>query len=122
MKKINVAQALASFDETWQPRIVGTMNDAHVKVVKLHGDFVWHHHDDTDEMFFVIDGAFDMKYRDNSGEHVLHLTAGEFVVVPAMQEHCPVALEPCSVLLFERVGTLNTGDAGGELTYEATHL
>ena len=122
MKKIDIAGALAQFSETWSPRIVGTMNDAHVKVVKIEGEFVWHHHDDTDEMFLVVDGTFDMKYREGGVESVMHLTPGEFVIVPKLLEHCPVASAPCSILLFERAGTVNTGSAGGDLTYEATHL
>lgn len=122
MKKINIGKSLASIDETWAPRIAGRVNDVELKLVKLHGDFVWHKHDETDELFLVVDGRFDMLYRDGGVERVVTLERGEFVVVPLGMEHCPVAAEPCSVLLIEAAGTVNTGDAGGERTREATHL
>lgn len=106
-EKVSLAQKLARFDEHWSPKIVGEMNDHHVKLVKFVGDFVWHKHDDTDEMFFVVQGRFTMKLRDGD----VDLGAGEFIIIPAGVEHCPSAQEEVAVMLFEKAGTLNTGDA-----------
>ena len=122
MKKINLAQSLASFDETWAPRISGRVNGVELKLAKIHGEFVWHKHDDTDELFLVLDGRFDLLYREDGSEARMTLERGEYVVVPLGMEHCPLAEEPCSILLIEAAGTLNTGDAGGDRTREATHL
>ncbi len=117
-QKINLAEKLSLFSERFQPRIVGEVNDMHVKVVKLKGEFVWHHHDDEDEMFLVLKGKFYIRFRD--GE--LALDPGEFVVVPRGVEHCPYATEEVHVMLFEPKTTVNTGTAGGERTYEATRI
>ncbi|MCL4250124.1 MAG: cupin domain-containing protein [Anaerolineae bacterium] len=106
LTKINLADKLAKFSEHWSPRIVGQVNDMHVKLVKLQGEFVWHHHDDEDELFLVIKGRLTMKLRD--GE--LEIGEGEFVIVPRGVEHKPVANDEVHILLFEPAGTLNTGN------------
>jgi GrpB-like predicted nucleotidyltransferase (UPF0157 family) len=110
--KVNLREKLLRIDEHWSPRIVGDLNGQHVKLVKLLGEFVWHHHDHEDELFLVIQGRFRMEFRDR---HVW-LGEGEFLVVPRGVEHRPVAEEPCDVLLFEPATTLNTGNVRGERT------
>ena len=114
MEKVNLAEKLALFDDHWHQRIVGELNGQHVKVVKLLGPFVWHHHDDEDELFLVLKGRFRMEFRDRD----VWVEEGEFVIVPRGVEHRPVADEEVHVLLFEPAGTVNTGTAGGERTTE----
>jgi mannose-6-phosphate isomerase-like protein (cupin superfamily) len=111
-EKVNVAQKLALFDEHWKPKIVGELNGQHVKLVRFLGEFVWHHHDDEDEMFLVIDGRFRMEFRDRE----VWIERGEFIVVPRGVEHRPVAEGEVSVMLFEPASTLNTGNVTGEMT------
>ena len=113
--KVNIAQKLSLFSEHYQPKIVGELNGQHVKLVKFQGEFVWHSHEAEDEMFLVIDGAFDMQFRDRT----VRLNPGEFLVVPRGVEHCPKAEAEVSIMLFEPAGTLNTGDAGGARTVAA---
>ena len=115
MQKVNLTEALATFGEHWQPRIVGELNGQHVKVVKLQGEFVWHHHESEDELFLVVKGAMDMHLRDA----VIHLGEGDFFIVPRGVEHKPVADGEAHVLLFEPAGTLNTGNVRNERTFEA---
>jgi mannose-6-phosphate isomerase-like protein (cupin superfamily) len=110
--KVNIAQKLALFSEHYKPKIVGELNGQHVKLVKFQGEFVWHSHEAEDEMFLVIEGAFDMQFR----EKTVRLNPGEFLVVPRGVEHCPKAEHEVSLMLFEPAGTLNTGDAGGAMT------
>jgi mannose-6-phosphate isomerase-like protein (cupin superfamily) len=110
--KVNLAEKLALLDRPYDPRIVGRLNDHKVMVVKVHGDFVWHKHDDTDDFFLVISGRMTIQLRDRN----VDLTEGELFVVPRGVEHCPTAEDEAHVLLIEPVGTVNTGDAGGELT------
>jgi mannose-6-phosphate isomerase-like protein (cupin superfamily) len=110
--KVNIAEKLSLFDEHWSPKIVGELNGQHVKLVKLSGEFVWHHHDDEDEMFLVVDGRFRMEFRDRE----VWIERGEFIVVPCGVEHRPVAEEEASVMLFEPASTLNTGNVTGEMT------
>ena len=110
--KVNLAQKLSLFDEHWSPKVVGELNGQHVKLVKLLGEFVWHHHDDEDELFLVVKGRFRMEYRDREE----WIEAGEFVVVPRGVEHRPVAEEEAHLMLFEPAGTANTGSAGGGMT------
>jgi mannose-6-phosphate isomerase-like protein (cupin superfamily) len=110
--KVNIAKKLSLFDEHWSPKIVGELNGQHVKLVKLSGEFVWHHHDDEDEMFLVVDGRFRMDFRDRE----VWIERGEFIVVPRGVEHRPVAEEEASVMLFEPASTLNTGNVTGEMT------
>jgi mannose-6-phosphate isomerase-like protein (cupin superfamily) len=112
IEKVNVAQKLALFDEHWSPKIVGELNGQHVKLVKFLGEFVWHHHDDEDEMFLVVDGRFKMEFRDRE----VWLEEGEFIVVPRGIEHRPVAEREVSVMLFEPASTLNTGNVTDEMT------
>lgn len=114
MNKVNIEEKLALFNDLWNPRIVGELNGQHVKLVKLKGEFVWHKHDDEDEMFYVLKGQFKMEFRDKT----VDLHESEFLIVPRGIEHRPVAAEEVSVMLFEPVGTLNTGDTKGELTRE----
>lgn len=114
MHKINIAEKLALFSDHWNPRIVGELNGQHVKLVKFQGEFVWHKHDHEDELFYVLDGQFNMEFRDKTVE----LKAGEFLIVPRGVEHRPVAAQEVAVMLFEPNTTLNTGDTKGKLTRE----
>ena len=120
MKKVSLAEKFVAFSEHWSPRIVGELNGQHVKLVKFRGDFVWHHHDNEDELFLVVHGSFRMEYRGESGaEHSMDLSEGEFVIVPRGIEHRPCADEEVHVLLFEPAGTLNTGNVRNERTVDA---
>jgi mannose-6-phosphate isomerase-like protein (cupin superfamily) len=110
--KVNLAAKLALFDEHFSPRIVAQLNDYKVAVVKIRGEFVWHEHDETDDFFLVLRGRLTIQLRDGDVE----LDEGELFVVPRGVEHCPRADEEAWVLLIEPTGTVNTGDAGGELT------
>jgi len=113
VEKVNIAEKLGLFSDQWSPKIVGGVDNYDIKLVKLEGEFVWHKHDDEDEMFLVIDGEMDIEFRDQTQ----HLVAGELLVVPKGVEHKPCAAKECSALLFERRGVVNTGDAEtGELT------
>ncbi len=114
MEKVNLIEAFGRFSEHWSPKIAGTVNDSHVKLAKLKGEFLWHHHEHEDEMFLVVRGSFVMEFRD----HAIRLDAGEFLVVPHGVEHRPVADEEAWVLLFEPVSTLNTGTIRNERTVE----
>ncbi|MCJ0895049.1 cupin domain-containing protein [Rhodococcus sp. ARC_M5] len=116
--KRNVADALNGIEKPWQPRRLVSINDHDVKVVKLLGEFVWHTHPDTDEMFFVHSGELTIQLRDRD----VVLGPGDVFVVPAGVEHCPKAVEEVSALLFERAGTVNTGDAGGDLTSQVREM
>ena len=113
-EKVNLADKLRLFNEHWQPKIVGTVNDYDVRIVKVKGEFVWHKHDKTDDFFLVLEGRLIIQLRDRN----VYLEAGELFVVPRGIEHCPRADEEASVLLIEPAGTANTGDAGGPLTAE----
>jgi mannose-6-phosphate isomerase-like protein (cupin superfamily) len=115
MQKVNLAESLASFSEPWQPRIVGELNGQHVKVAKLQGEFVWHHHEAEDELFLVLKGSLTMQLRDGD----VTLGEGEFFIVPRGVEHRPVANDEVHVLLFEPATTLNTGNVRNERTFEA---
>jgi mannose-6-phosphate isomerase-like protein (cupin superfamily) len=112
IRKVNLADAFARFEEHWSPRIAGELNGQHVKLVKLRGEFVWHSHRDEDELFLVVRGRLRMEFRNGASD----VDAGEFLIVPRGVEHRPVAEEEVHVLLFEPAGTLNTGDAGGPRT------
>lgn len=113
-KPINLKQKLSKFSDHWSPKIIAQMNDYHFKLVKFQGDFVWHSHDDTDEVFMVLDGAMRIDFHDGQ----VDLKAGEMFVVPKGLEHKPFAEKECKILLVEPAGTINTGDAGGDLTAE----
>jgi mannose-6-phosphate isomerase-like protein (cupin superfamily) len=110
--KINLAEKLGLIDEYFKPGIVGFMNDYKLTVVQVLGEFVWHKHDDTDDFFLVLRGHLTIQLRDRDVE----LGPGELFVVPTGVEHCPKAAEETHVLLIEPRGTVNTGDAAGELT------
>ena len=110
--KVNIEEKLALFDERWKPKIVGELNGQYVKLVKFIGEFVWHHHDDEDELFLVVKGRFRMEFRERS----VWIEEGEFIVVPRGVEHRPVAEEEAHVLLFEPASTLNTGNVRNERT------
>ncbi|HYF62271.1 MAG TPA: cupin domain-containing protein [Herpetosiphonaceae bacterium] len=112
MEKVNLAAKLGQFGEHWSPKIVGELNGQHVKLVKLKGEFVWHHHDDEDELFLVVKGRLRMELR--AGD--ITIEEGEFLVVPRGVEHRPVADEEAHVLLFEPAATLNTGNVTNERT------
>ena len=111
---INLAEKLAKISEHWSPRVIAEMNDYHLKLVKLQGDFVWHDHKDTDEVFLVLDGEMEIGFRDRS----VTLKAGELFVVPKGVEHITRAAGECHALLIEPRGVVNTGDAGGAMTAE----
>jgi len=111
---INLQEKLAQFSDHWSPKIIAQMNDYHFKLVKFKGDFVWHSHDDTDEVFIVLDGEMSIQFRDGS----VNLKSGEMFVVPKGAEHKPFADKECKIMLVEPVDTINTGDSGGELTAE----
>lgn len=112
MEKVNLSEKFSLFHNYWNPKIVGELNGQQVKLVKFKGEFVWHKHDDEDEMFFVISGKFKMELRDKT----IEIGESEFFIVPKGTEHRPVAAEEVSVMLFEPATTLNTGDVNGELT------
>jgi mannose-6-phosphate isomerase-like protein (cupin superfamily) len=112
MEKVNLAQKLLEISDSWNPRIAGTLNGQHVKLVKFKGEFVWHHHEKEDELFYVIKGSFDMHLRDK----IITVNQGEFLIVPRGVEHKPVASEEVEVMLFEPATTLNTGNIENELT------
>jgi mannose-6-phosphate isomerase-like protein (cupin superfamily) len=118
MHAINLAEKLASFAETWVPKVVGELNGQYVKVVKFQGEYVWHQHANEDEMFLVLEGEFDLHFRDG----IVHLRPGEFYIVPRGVEHKPVAKSLTSVLLFEPASTRNTGNVDHTYTVEATDL
>ena len=111
-RAINLRDKLARFSEHWSPRVIAEMNDYQFKLVKLQGEFVWHTHADTDEVFIVLEGTLTLQFRDKS----VPLAAGEMYVVPKGVEHRPVAEQECSVMLVEPRGVVNTGDAGGAYT------
>ena len=110
--KINLAQKFSQIHEYWKPYIAGELNGQLVKLDKLKGEFVWHHHENEDEMFLVVKGRFRIEFRDKT----VQLEEGEFIVVPRGVEHKPVADEECWILLFEPASTLNTGNVENELT------
>ena len=112
IEKVNLSEKFDLFGEHWSPKIAGEVNDAYVKLVKFRGEFVWHKHDDEDEMFFVVKGEITIRLRDGD----VRLGEGEFVIIPRGVEHKPVAEEEAHVLLFEPASTLNTGNVRNERT------
>jgi mannose-6-phosphate isomerase-like protein (cupin superfamily) len=109
---VDLAHKLSLFADHWSPKVVARLNDYEVKVVKIKGEFVWHSHQDTDELFLVLDGELTIQLRDR--DVVLH--PGQLYVVPRGVEHCPVAAAEVRAVLIEPTGVVNTGDAGGPLT------
>ncbi len=114
IQKVNLVEKFGLFDEHWSPKVVGEVNDCHVKLAKIEGEFVWHHHDDEDELFMVVKGRLLMKLRDGD----VWVEEGEFIIVPRGVEHLPVAEEETHLLLVEPKSTVNTGNIGGERTVE----
>jgi mannose-6-phosphate isomerase-like protein (cupin superfamily) len=114
LTKVNLKQKLGLFRDHWSPKIVGDVNDSHVKLAKLKGEFLWHHHVDEDEMFLILKGTLTMKLRDGDVE----VGEGEFIIVPKGVEHLPVAKEEVHLMLFEPKTTLHTGNIKNERTVE----
>lgn len=112
MEKINLAEKFSRFTDHFSPKVVGELNGQQVKLVKFRGEFVWHHHDHEDELFYVVKGSFDMQLRDKT----ITVNAGEFLIMPRGIEHRPVAREEVEIMLFEPATTLNTGNVENELT------
>jgi mannose-6-phosphate isomerase-like protein (cupin superfamily) len=111
-EEVNLAEKLRSVDDYFSPRIVGTLNDYKLEIVKVKGEFVWHKHDESDDFFLVLNGRLTIQLRDRAVE----LEEGELFVVPRGVEHCPKADNEAHILLIEPKSTVNTGDAGGPLT------
>lgn len=119
MKKINLAEKFSQFNDYFNPRIAGELNGQMVKLVKFKGEFVWHHHEKEDELFYVVKGSFDMEFRDQT----ITINKGEFLIVPRGVEHRPVANEEVEIMLFEPAQIINTGNVKNELTRkELKHL
>ncbi len=116
MEKVNLAQKLSLFSDYYSPKVVGELNDSQVKLVKVKGEFVWHHHDVEDELFLILKGTLRIKYFDGGQEHEVRLGEGEFVIVPHGVEHKPVADEEVHLMLIEPKTTLNTGNVQNERT------
>src|SRR5689334_21033485 len=112
MEKVNIAEKLSSFKDYFNPRVVGELNGQQVKLVKFQGEFIWHHHDHEDELFYVVRGSFDMHTR----EKIITVNAGEFLVMPRGVEHKPVAEKEVEIMLFEPTTTLNTGNVENDMT------
>ena len=112
MKKINLEDKLSKFSEHWSPKVIAEMNDYQFKLVKIEGEFVWHDHPDTDEVFIVIEGTMQIEFEDRT----IELSEGEMLVVPRGVRHKPYAEAECKVMLVEPRGVVNTGDTGDELT------
>ncbi len=114
---VNIQEKLSGFPDHWSPKIIAQMNDIQFKLVKVQGDFVWHSHDDTDEVFYILEGELRIDFRDGP----ITLTAGEMTVIPKGVEHKPYAENECHIMLVEPTGVINTGDASdaaGDLTAE----
>jgi mannose-6-phosphate isomerase-like protein (cupin superfamily) len=112
IEKVSLTDKLGSFEDRWSPKIVGELNDSFVKLVKLKGEFVWHHHEAEDELFLVVKGSLLIKLRDRE----IRVEEGEFVIIPRGVEHLPIADEEVHVLLLEPKSTLNTGNVANERT------
>lgn len=114
MDKVNLIQKLGLFSEHWSPKIVGELNESYIKVAKLKGEFVWHHHEKEDEMFLVMKGKLMIRFRDKD----IRIAEGEFLIIPKGVEHLPVAEEEVWVMLIEPKSTLNTGNIKNDRTVE----
>ena len=112
MKKINFKSKFSKFNEQWSPKIIAEMNDYQFKLVKIKDDFVWHKHDDTDEVFIVLEGIIYIEFEDET----IQISAGEMIVVPKGKKHKPYAKEEAKIMLIEPSGVINTGDNKGNLT------
>ena len=116
IKVVNLADKFSLITKQWDPKIIAQLNDYHFKIAKIQGEFVWHSHPETDEVFLVVDGSLTIQLREGD----LHLAPGELCVIPRGVEHKPAAEQECQILMVEPAGTLNTGDAGGERTIPET--
>ena len=116
MDKVNLVQKFSLFSDQYSPKIAGELNDFYVKLVKFRGPFVWHHHDEEDELFFVVKGTMRMGVRENGVEREIVVGPGEFIIMPHGVEHCPSADEEVQVMLLEPKSTLNTGNVESERT------
>jgi len=114
---INLTKKFSLISEQWDPKIIAQLNDYHLKIAKIEGEFVWHSHPETDEMFLVVAGELNIHLRDRT----LRLQPGELCVIPKGVEHKPATKGECQILMVEPAGTLNTGDAGGEMTKEGAN-
>jgi len=114
MEKVNLTEKFNKFEQLWSPKIVGEMNESYIKAAKLKGEFIWHKHDNEDELFFVVKGKLMIKLRDKN----IQLQEGEFLIIPKGVEHLPVAEEEVHVMLIEPKSTLNTGNIKNEKTHE----
>lgn len=114
IEKINLEEKFSKFSDHWSPKVIGQLNHQQVKVVKFQGDFVWHSHENEDELFMVIDGSFTMELRDKT----IEVHEGELIIIPHGVEHRPVAKKEVSILLFEPETTVNTGEVRNQLTVE----
>lgn len=112
MNKVNLKDKFNLFHDYWSPKIVGELNDSHIKLAKFKGEFIWHKHDNEDELFFIVKGNLLIKLRDKD----IHLQEGEFVIIPKGVEHCPVAKDEAHVLLVEPQSTVNTGNVESDHT------
>ena len=112
IEKVRLSDKFARFQETWSPKIVGELNDSYVKLAKLQGEFVWHHHEQEDELFLVVSGHLIIRLRDGD----IHLDPGEFVIIPRGVEHLPIAEQVVQVMMLEPKTTLNTGSVTNERT------
>lgn len=112
MQTVNLAEKFRKFQDYWNPRVIGELNDCHVKAVKIKGEFIWHHHDHEDELFLVVKGTLRMRFRD----HEATIREGEFLIVPRGVEHLPLADEEVHIILLEPKSTLNTGNVTNERT------
>jgi mannose-6-phosphate isomerase-like protein (cupin superfamily) len=112
MNTVNLREKFSLFSDRWKPRIIGEVNDCYLKAVKVKGDFVWHHHENEDELFLVVKGTLRMKFREREAV----IKEGEFIIVPRGVEHCPVADEETHIVLIEPKSTLNTGNVTNERT------
>tara|TARA_B100000700_G_scaffold11195_1_gene11398 strand:+ start:54 stop:440 length:387 start_codon:yes stop_codon:yes gene_type:complete len=112
MSKINLKEKLSMFSEHWSPKVISELNDYQIKLVKIQGDFVWHNHSDTDELFFVIEGKMNIEFENETVE----LNKGEMYVVPKGVEHRPYAEKECEIMLIEPRGVINTGESQNDLT------
>lgn len=112
MEKVSLSDKFSQFTEHWSPKIAGELNGQQVKLVKFKGEFIWHHHDKEDELFYVVKGSFDMHMRDK----IVTMNEGEFIIIPKGVEHKPVAKEEVQVMLLEPAATINTGNVENKLT------
>ena len=115
LEKVNLAEKFGLFKEYWSPKIVGELNESYVKVAKLKGEFVWHHHESEDELFMIIKGQLLMRLRDRD----VKVQEGEFIIIPHGVEHLPVAKDEVQVVLIESKTTVNTGNVRSERTVSA---